>query len=229
MDWGMALARGYIPNQEAAQKDLLAQLNYDKSIFKSEDWWNKALDKQISSGYRKESGSSQYYLMPSGEYQKGTTSTSYYKSSPFGLQTWSGGSGIFAQSAPSYSPIFGYSGGWSASTSWHAPEGAVFTTDPKTGEKKYTIESRPEFGSETKYFTSGELSAITATSKEQTSKLKREAETAKSKASRKARGTGGLTAKAILPGTEASASGLPILGETGLNAQSTILGKGLFK
>lgn len=228
LDWGMALARGYIPKQEAAQKDLLAQLNYRKDIFKSEDWWNKALDKQIKSGYREESGSSQYYLMPSGEYQKGTTSTSYYQSSPYGMQTWSGGSGPFAQSSPPYSsgPLGGYSGGWQASTSWHAPEGAVFTTDPKTGEKKYTSESRPNF-SGTKYFTSGELSNITATSKEQTEKIKRETELTKSKTMRKARGAGGLLAKAPIPGTEGMATGLPVLGQTGLSQTASILGSGI--
>lgn len=227
MDWGMALARGYIPKQEAAQKDLLAQLDYNKSLFKSEDWWNKALDKQIKSGYREESGSSQYYLMPSGEYKKGTTSTSYYQSSPYGMQTWSGGSGPFAQSSPPYSsgPLGGYSGGWQASTSWNAPEGAVFTTDTKTGEKKYTIESRPDF-SGTKYFTSGELSNITATSKEATRKLKADVREAQLSSKRKARGSGGLVGKAITP-ESGLAEGLPALGVTGLGITTQALGKGL--
>ena len=40
--------------------------------------------------------------------------TSFYKNTPYGVQYYSGGTGPFAQSAPSYSPIFGYSGGWQA-------------------------------------------------------------------------------------------------------------------
>ena len=40
--------------------------------------------------------------------------TSFYKNTPYGVQYYSGGTGPFAQSAPSYNPIFGYSGGWQA-------------------------------------------------------------------------------------------------------------------
>ena len=107
LDFGMALARGMLPTSEKAQKDLL-NLAGGRNIFKSEDWWNKAVDKQIKEGYRTVASQNKEFLMPTGEYKAGTTqtSTSYVQSSPFGLMTYSGGSGPFAPSAPSYNPIF---------------------------------------------------------------------------------------------------------------------------
>ena len=47
-------------------------------------------------------------------YSGGGGGTSFYKNTPYGVQYYSGGTGPFAQSAPSYNPIFGYSGGWQA-------------------------------------------------------------------------------------------------------------------
>ena len=66
LDFGMALARGMLPKSESAQKDLL-NLAGGRNIFKSEDWWNKAVDKQISEGYRTVERQDKEFLMPSGE------------------------------------------------------------------------------------------------------------------------------------------------------------------
>lgn len=64
LDFGMALARGMLPTSEKAQKDLL-DLAGGRNIFKSEDWWNQQVDKQISEGYRVEESKTLYYTRPS--------------------------------------------------------------------------------------------------------------------------------------------------------------------
>jgi len=61
LDFGMALSRGMLPTSEKAQKDLI-NLAGGRNIFKSEDWWNTQVDKQISSGYRVEETRTQYYI-----------------------------------------------------------------------------------------------------------------------------------------------------------------------
>ena len=165
----MALARGMLPTKAEAQKDLL-NLAGGANVFKSEDWWNKAVDKQIKEGYRTVESQNKEFLMPTGEYKPGTkqTSTSYGTYSSFG--GWSA-----LSYTPSYSPFFGYGGGATAktSTSYIAPEGAVFTTDPKTGEKTYTSRFYDVYGSKREDFTAGELSAIERAAKAVQSVLKR--------------------------------------------------------
>jgi hypothetical protein len=47
LDFGMALARGCFLKQKMHKKDLI-NLAGGRNVFKSEDWWNKAVDKQIS-------------------------------------------------------------------------------------------------------------------------------------------------------------------------------------
>ena len=229
LDFGMALARGMLPKAEAAQKDLL-NLAGGRNVFKSEDWWNKAVDEQISSGYRTVESQNKEFLMPTGEYQPGKkeTSTSYGTYSPLLGWTAMPNSPLGIQYQPSYSPIFGYSGGVQArtSTSYTAPEGAIFTVDPKTKEKQYTSRFYDVFGSKREDFTAGELSDIERSAERGAAQAKRD--TAASKASRKrlARGTGGVVAKALLPGDTPS-TGLPALGQTGLGFGTTTLGKGL--
>jgi len=231
LDFGMALSRGMLPTSEKAQKDLL-NLAGGRNIFKSEDWWNKAVDKQIKEGYRTVESQNKEFLMPTGEYKAGTkqTSTSYVQSSPFGLMTYSGGSGPLAQSAPSYmGPLWGYSGGWQArtSTSYMAPEGAIFTVDPKTKQKQYTSRFYDVYGSKREDYTAGELSDIEKAAKTGASRAKQEAAKAETAKKRLTRGTGGLAAKAIPVGGNGG-TGLPELGAGGLQLGATSLGKGLF-
>ena len=227
LDFGMALARGMLPKSEKAQKDLL-NLAGGRNIFKSEDWWNKAVDEQIKSGYRTVESQNKEFLMPTGEYKAGTkqTSTSYGRTSYGIFSPISGSFGMPYQ--PSYSPIFGYGGGVEArtSTSYIAPEGAIFKVDPKTKEKQYTSRFYDVYGSKREDFTAGELSDIERSAERGAAQAKRD--TAESKASRKrlARGTGGVVAKALLPGDTPS-TGLPALGQTGLGFGTTTLGKGL--
>ena len=113
LDFGMALARGMLPKAETAQKDLL-NLAGGRNIFKSEDWWNKTVDKQIKEGYRTVERQDKEFLMPGGEYKAGErkVSTSYGRMGIGGFSPISGPFGTAYQ--PSYSPIFGYGGGVSA-------------------------------------------------------------------------------------------------------------------
>lgn len=215
LDFGMALARGMLPKSEKAQKDLM-NLAGGRNIFKSEDWWNTQVDKQIKEGYRTVAHQNKEFLMPSGEYQPGErqTSTTY-------------GRTIMGQFSPvsytpSYSPIFGYGGGLQARTSvsYKAPEGAVFTIDPKTKEKQYTSRFYDVFGTNREDYTAGELSDIEAGAKAGASRAKRQTEQAKSAQRRLRKGTGGLLAKAATP----EDTGLPSLGQGGLGLTASILG-----
>jgi len=235
LDFGMALARGMLPTSEKAQKDLI-NLAGGRNIFKSEDWWSKQVDKQIKEGYREVAHTSKEFLTASGDYLPGkrNVSTSYVQSSPFGLITYSGGSGPLAQSAPSYNPIFGYSGGWQqrTSVSYDAPEGAIFTVDPRTRQKQYISRDIDVFGSSgfpgssRKDFTAGELKDIEKAAESGAARVKAETEATKASQRRLRRGTGGIVAKALLPG-EKPATGLPALGQTGLGLGTATLGKGL--
>jgi hypothetical protein len=220
LDFGMALARGMLPQSEKAQKDLI-NLAGGRNIFKSEDWWNKAVDKQISEGYRTVERQDKEFLMPSGEYQPGKrqVSTTYGRTIMGQFSPVSGQFGMPYQ--PSYHPVFGYGGGIQARTSvsYKAPEGAVFTTDPRTREKQYTSRNFDVFGKREDY-TAGELSDIEAGAKAGASRAKRQTEQAKSAQRRLRKGTGGLLAKTATP----EDTGLPSLGKGGLGLTASILG-----
>jgi len=223
LDFGMALSRGMLPTSEKAQKDLL-NLAGGRNIFKSEDWWQKQVDEQIKSGYRTVESQNKEFLMPTGEYQPGKkeTSTSYGTYSPlWGWQALS--------YTPTYSPFFGYGGGAVArtSTSYIAPEGAIFKVDPKTKEKQYTSRFYDVYGSKREDYTAGELSDIEKAAKTGASRAKQEAAKAETAKKRLTRGTGGLAAKAI-PVGGSGGTGLPELGAGGLQLGATSLGKGLF-
>lgn len=227
LDFGMALARGMLPTKAEAQKDLL-NLAGGANVFKSEDWWNKAVDKQIKEGYRTVESQNKEFLMPTGEYKAGTkqTSTSYGRTMWGQFQPISGPFGMPYQ--PSSGP-FGLGGGVEArtSTSYLAPEGAVFTIDPETKEKQYTSRFYDVYGSKRKDYTAGELSDIELAAKAGAKRVKAETEASKAAQKRLRRGTGGLVAKAIEPGLSQEITGLPALGEGGLGITSSILGKGL--
>ena len=219
LDFGMALARNMLPKAANAQKDLI-DLAGGRNVFKSEDWWNKAVDKQISKGYREAERTAKDYLMPSGEYQREQTQTSFqsgrYVPSLVGLP------GTFVP-GPSYGlPYFGGPPSGRTVTSYSAPEGAV-----KRGGQ-FVTRDIPIFGTNAtrKDFTAGQLSDIEAAARRGAQQAKRTAEESKKSTGRLARGTGGLVAKAVLPG-EKPATGLPSLGDIGLGLTTTALGKGL--
>lgn len=218
LDFGMALARGMLPTSEKAQKDLM-NLAGGRNIFKSEDWWNKAVDKQIKEGYREVSRTAKDYLMPSGEYQREKTQTSFQSGR---YVTGIGGMGSYFVPGPSY-PTIGFFGAPSGrtSTSYVAPEGAV-----KRGGQ-FVTRDIPIFGTAREDFTAGELSDIESSAKAGAQRAKREAAKAETSQKRLRRGTGGLAAKAAPVGAK-GATGLPDLGAGGLQLGQTTLGKGLF-
>lgn len=212
LDFGMAMARGMLPTSEKAQKDLI-NLAGGRNIFKSEDWWNTQVDKQISSGYREVERTAKDYLMPSGEYQREKTQTSFqsgrYISGPFG--------GFVP--GPSYS-MFGMQPSGRTVTSYAAPEGAV-----KRGNQ-FVTRDIPIFGTQRDDFTAGELSDIERSAEAGAKRAKRETAQAETAKKRLTRGTGGLAAKARPVGSKAT-TGLPELGTGGLQLGTTSLGKGL--
>jgi len=217
LDFGMALARGLVPKSESAQKDLI-NLAGGRNVFKSEDWWNKAIDEQISSGYRKYKEEGREFLLPSGEYQVGRRNVSVRYTPPYANSPFGNPYGNYGPMQPSYptSPIAAAMGGWRANES-------ISYEDPTGGK---ALSSRPvDIYEGRTYFTAGELSDITEASKQQTSKLKRETALAK-RTTRKARGAGGVLAKARVEG-EAPSTGLPALGEGGLGITGSILGGGI--
>lgn len=214
LDFGMALARGMLPSSEKAQKDLI-NLAGGRNVFKSEDWWNKAVDTQVSSGYRKYKEQGREYLMPTGEYQLGRRDVNvrYRPPAPSGPLGYSSSTSSMYPS----SGIAALMGGWTAETS-------VSYQDPTGGK---ALSSRPvDIYEGRTYFTGGELSDIEAAAKRGAEAAKRTAAATKGSKKRLARGTGGLAAKAILPGDK-PATGLPSLGELGLGLTTTALGKGL--
>ena len=229
LDFGMALARGMLPKSETAQRDLI-NLAGGRNIFKSEDWWNKAVDKQIKEGYREVAHTSKEFLTASGDYLPGkrNVSTTYGRTifgqfspitGPFGMPY-----------TPSYGP-FGLSGGVEARTSvsYEAPEGAVFTVDPRTRQKQYISRDIDVFGSSgfpgssRKDYTASELKDIEKSAKAGAKKLKSQTEASKSAQKKLRRGTGGLMGKARLPG-ELPSTGLPELGSVGLGLEQGTLG-----
>lgn len=217
LDFGMALARGMLPKAEKAQKDLI-NLAGGRNVFKSEDWWNKTVDEQISSGYRKVKEQGREYLMPSGEYQLGrrNVSTSYRRPSSMGQP-----SGPLYQMAQPSSPLQAMMMGYTTNTtiSYEAPTGALVANYDKDKNPRYTSRAVDVYEGRT-YFTGGELSDIEAGAKAGSSRAKRQTEQAKSAQRRLRKGTGGLLAKAATP----EDTGLPSLGKGGLGLTTSILG-----
>jgi hypothetical protein len=221
LDFGMALARGMLPKAEKAQKDLI-NIAGGRNIFKSEDWWNKQVDKQISEGYRTVERQDKEFLMPSGEYQPGQrqVSTTYGRTIMGQFSQVTGQFGMPYQ--PSYHPVFGYGGGIErrTSVSYKAPEGSVFTMDPRTKEKQYTSRDFDVFGSKREDYTAGELSDIETSAEAGAARAKRQTQQSKAAQKKLRKGTGGLLAKAATP----EDTGLPSLGKGGLGLTTSILG-----
>lgn len=217
LDFGMALARGLLPKAEKAQKDLL-DLAGGRNIFKSEEWWNEQVDKQLDKGYR-ESSEKTRYLTETGQYKDPGTQliqgrVMYGQFQPTGIIQQTG-----TPYRVSYKQAPGMGGGAMTRVSDILPKGAVMKQDAPVS-KEFTVFDKDS----TKYFTEGELSDIESESKAGLQRVKREAATLK--ASRKKRGTGGMLAKAVTPGS-VPATGLPALGEGGLGIVESILGGGI--
>ena len=222
LDFGMALARGMLPKAETAQKDLL-DLAGGRNVFKSEDWWNKAVDEQISSGYRK-SETATAYRTTSGEYKVGRRTTSTYTGNPLmGIYGGGGGGTAVSYGIPEDAVITGYTPP-PRYTGYVSPFTMGYGRGPTGPSPIYDTKQVEVFGPAGRGdFTAGELSDITASAKRGASRVKAETEASKSAQKKLRRGTGGLMGKARLPG-ELPSTGLPELGSVGLGLEQGTLG-----
>lgn len=210
LDFGMALARGMLPKSEKAQKDLI-NLAGGRNIFKSEDWWNETVDKQISSGYRKYKEEGREYQLPSGQWQMGRREvSSRYTRRPTMMGNIPMG-GIYGGTGPT-SPVQAAMMGYDIQTS-------VSYQDPTSG-KAISSRAAPVYEGRT-YFTGGELSDIEASAKTGAAKTKKELAASKASQKKLRRGTGGLVGKAVTP----QDTGLSPLGVTGLGLETDTLGR----
>lgn len=203
-DFGMAKARGLIAPIKEVEAALIDKAG-GRNVFKSDDWWNDQYNKTIREGMQKfETGTE--YKTKSGDYVLGERTTRV-RSTPFGV----GSTSYTAYDAPKDSVITGYSQG----SNWYSPR-----------VPRYDSRSVQVLGPDRKDLTQAQLDSITAASKAATKTAL--AESAKSAATSKRlkRATGGLLAKAPIPGTEGMATGLPVLGEGGLGLTASILGAG---
>ena len=201
LDFGMALARGMLPTSKESQKDLL-NLAGGRNVFKSEDWWNKAVDKQISEGYRKEKFQTEY---------KVDTGLAKY----------------FGMGAPTPSKQYVWKpaelGRGGLPGMYGPPRGAVYTGGMFSTPKKYeTREVSLCYQGDREDFTAGELTDIEKSSKAGAQRIKRDMAQSKASRSKLRRGTGGLLSKASI-GPEST--GLSPLGVTGLGLDTDTLGR----
>jgi hypothetical protein len=199
LDFGMALARGMLPTAKKSQEDLL-NLAGGRNIFKSEDWWNKAVDKQVSEGYRKQDYQKQY-LVDTG------LEKSLIRDVPSGILEW----------RPEKTTLYGHT---------TAPKGAVQDKSKPfsmMSPRNYmTREVSLGFSTSRDYFKAPELKDIEKSAKVGAQRAKREMAQSKASRSKLQRGTGGLLAKASI-GPEST--GLSPLGVTGLGLDTDTLGR----
>lgn len=205
MDFGMAIAAGIIPKAQKARQDLI-NLAGGRDVFKSEAWWNRQIDKQISEGYReKETGTE--YMTKSGKYVLGKRTVT----TPSILYDFSGPKTQYLP--PQDALITGYTKPFAS---------YMFTKKPIY--KTRQVDVYGQSGRED--FTEGELKDIETGAKRGAETIKRTAAESKASKRRLSRATGGLIGKAIQPG-QAPATGLPALGEGGLGITGSILGGGI--
>ena len=200
-----ALARGMLPKAKTAQEELMS-LAGGMNTFKSEDWWNKAVDKQISKGYgKKETGKE--YLTKSGEYVLGRRTVSSGGNVLYG----GGGGPITSYQAPEDAFITGYTKSRGNILYGYAPPSPIYET------REVDV-----FGGKvgTEYFTSKELKDIQKSSKMGAEQVKKTVAATKASKKRLSRATGGLMGKARVGAPEIG----PALGTTGLRMEDSILG-----
>ena len=203
IDYGMALARGYIADTPTYKADILKKVG-GANVFKQESWWNEQLNKAIKEGFKEKTTErvSPGVFSGRGTFDSRVRRKGYESAIPVYEERYikrSRGSG------PQYLPI----------------------DTPNVDTRRYRVQKNiiGYDATKTKDVTQNVLNQISKQSKRQTERIKSEG--AKERASKKrlTRGTGGLLAKAPIPGTEGMASGLPVLGEGGLGIGSTMLGQ----
>jgi hypothetical protein len=204
LDYGMALARGLI----APQKELQAEVKkLAGDSFRTDEWWNKQLDRQIKAGFTETSR-----LGPTAFNGRGTFD---YKVKQKGYDS----------ATPIYEEYYGRRGRAGG------PEQLPINT-PNVNPKFYTVRTRVTGydATKTRGLNEAELKAIENQSKDTSKKIKSAARRSSKAEERKVRGTGGLMGRvksndrglsAKLP--ELGGMG-PELGSMGLGINKTFLG-----
>ena len=204
LDYGMALARGLI----APQKELQAEVKkLAGDSFRTDEWWNKQLDRQIKAGFTETSR-----LGPTAFNGRGTFD---YKVKQKGYDS----------ATPIYEEYYGRRGRAGG------PEQLPINT-PNVNPKFYTVRTRVTGydATKTRGLNEAELKSIENQSKDTSKKIKSAARRSSKAEERKVRGTGGLMGRvksndrglsAKLP--ELGGMG-PELGSMGLGINKTFLG-----
>ena len=243
LDFGMALTRGLIPTLEGAQKDLINRAG-GRNVFKSEDWWNAEVNKQLQEGYNKQEKAFEY-LTTSGEYKPGerfevsTTSGMDMLHNPFltgEIMPRRGETGsryigykppkdAVSQITPYSSSVIQYQqqlnrkypgqGVGTAYVSEQYPAGKP-TGSPEKSMVGRTFAMRETTGTRQDFFTANELKQITAGAKSSVQQTQREAAEKKATTRRASRGAAGLIGQ-TRPIQEP-------LGATGLRTEGSTLG-----
>lgn len=203
LDFGMAKARGiFAGTTPEMEKELLRLAGGKKNTFKSEDFWSQQVTKLIKEGLPKYERGTEFKTR-SGNFVLGKRQVR----SPSGMGYAYTSGPIVEYAAPADAVITGYNS-------------SGYYVRPKY-ERRFVDIITPE---RTK-LTQAQLDKITQGSKDTLKRTKADLDKLKASRKRLTRGTGGLVAKAALPGTEGMATGMPILGETGLGLTSSLLGQ----
>lgn len=233
MDFGMALSRGMIPKDPLAQQDLL-DLAGGRNIFKSEDWWQKQVDKQVKEGYRRPAYTT-LFLTQSGQYKPSYTTHSGGTSQYYDFQFPDRSLAYIGKSFLDPQGLYALE----RSTGSQKQESAIYDVniqgapaisaanlakrDPKTNLPLMKLITDFSKGGRVS-FSAPELKDVTAESKRGTEQIKRTTAEEQQARRRLTRGARGAVAKAMQAGGQ-PATGLPSLGDGGLGYQSTLLGQ----
>jgi hypothetical protein len=199
LDYGMALARGLI----APQKELQAEVKkLAGDSFRTDEWWNKQLDRQIKAGFTETSR-----LGPTAFNGRGTFD---YKVKQKGYDS----------ATPIYEEYYrrrGRAGGF---------EKLPINT-PNVDRRFYTVDKKliGYDATKTRGLNEAELNSIVSEQKGQIAKTKREASQEDNKTKRnKRRGGGGLLSKAKPIEVKGLATAMPDLGVMSLYGSDSTLG-----
>lgn len=202
LDFGMALARGLV----APQKELQAEVKkLAGDSFRTDEWWNKQLDRQIKAGFTETSRVAPNTFQHRNAFnQKMVTQKGYDSATPVYEEYYQrkgrGGRG------PEKLPI----------------------NAPDVDRRFYTIQKKliGYDATKTRGLNEAELKSIENQSKKNTQRIKSESDKKSSSKKRLSRGTGGLLSKAIMPGSGGMSTGLAELGKGGLGFDMALLNKG---
>lgn len=210
LDFGMAKTRGLIVPFAQYETDIIKKAG-GRSVFKSEDWWNKELDAAIKKGKFEEKETTRIndprFFSPKGRGQQG----------------WSFQRLVESKGYESATPI---TEKYYMRRGRGGPTQTLPITTPNVDLSRYMVRERTIGfdATKTKDVTEDILNKVTAQSKRRVKDIKRETATESASRSRLRRGTGGLMAKAR-PFGDKPQTGLPALGAGGLGITASLLGE----